>query len=90
VNAAAPGSKVLVCPGSYPEQVEITKPLTLRGVRSGNSGAAVVVPPPGGLIVPVDGSTASAPQVFAHDVAGQVNISNITVDAANNQITNCS
>lgn len=90
VNAAAPGSKVLVCPGTYPEQVEITKPLTLKGVSSGNSGAAVVVPPPGGLIVPLDGITASAPQVFAHDIAGEVNVSNIAVDAANNQITNCS
>ena len=90
VNAAAPGSKVLVCPGTYPEQVEITKPLTLKGVSSGNSGAAVVVPPPGGLIVPLGGFTVSAPQIFAHDVAGQVNVSNITVDAANNKITNCS
>ena len=89
VNAAAPGSEVLVCPGTYPEQVEITKPLTLKGVRSGNMGAAVIVPPPGGLIVPLSNATASAPQVFAHDINGEVKISNLTVDASNNLITNC-
>jgi pectin methylesterase-like acyl-CoA thioesterase len=33
VNAASPGSTVLVCPGTYAEQVVITQPLTLRGVR---------------------------------------------------------
>lgn len=90
VNAAAPGSKVLVCPGTYAEQVEITKPLTLKGVRSSNRGASVIIPPPTGLIVPPAGFTSSAPQIFAHDIAGEVNVSNLTVDASNNQVTNCS
>lgn len=90
INAAAPGTKVLVCPGTYAEQVEITNPLTLKGVQSGNLEAAVIVSPPGGLVVPPGGFTGGAPQIFAHDVAGEVNVSNLTVDAANNQITNCS
>ena len=33
VNAAAPGSTVTICPGNYPEQVTITKALTLTGVE---------------------------------------------------------
>jgi len=90
INAAAPGTKVLVCPGTYAEQLEITKPLTLKGVQSGNLRAAVIVSPPGGLVVPPGGFTEGAPQIFAHGVAGEVNVSNLTVDAANNQITNCS
>lgn len=89
VNAAPPGSTVLVCPGSYAEQVEITKPLTLKGVASGNMGAAIVVPPPNGLIVPPGGITVTAPQIWAHDTPGPVNISDLTVDGSNNQITSC-
>jgi nitrous oxidase accessory protein NosD len=32
VNAAAPGDVIEICPALYPEQLIITKPLTLRGV----------------------------------------------------------
>jgi len=34
VNAAAPGDIIAICPALYPEQLIITKPLTLRGVSS--------------------------------------------------------
>ena len=37
------GKTVLVCPGTYPEQVVINTPLTLKGVVSGNHGAAVIL-----------------------------------------------
>jgi parallel beta-helix repeat protein len=89
VNAAPTGSRVLVCPGTYAEQVEITKPLTLMGVASGNRGVAVIVPPPSGLIVPPGGVTTTAPQVFVHDTPGPVIVSNLTVDGSNSQIANC-
>ena len=80
VNASPAGSRILVCPGTYAEQVEITKPLTLIGVASGNRGVAVVVPPPSGLIVPPGGFTTTAPQVFAHDPPEPVIVANLTVD----------
>lgn len=32
VNAAQPGDTIDVCPGTYEEKVEISKPLTLRGI----------------------------------------------------------
>ena len=35
VNAAASGSIVKVCPGGYPEQVLIHKPLTMAGFVTG-------------------------------------------------------
>lgn len=49
VSGVPSGSTVLVCPGNYPEQILIAQPLTLEGVQSGGSGAAVVVVPPGGV-----------------------------------------
>jgi pectin methylesterase-like acyl-CoA thioesterase len=40
----APGvTTVEVCPGTYPEQITITQNLTLKGIASGTSDAAVVV-----------------------------------------------
>jgi len=51
VNAAPSGADIAVCPGTYPEQITINKPMTLTGVTvaSANTGAAVIVPPAGGL-----------------------------------------
>jgi hypothetical protein len=46
VTAAPSGSMVRICPGTYAEQVVVTKPLTLRGLQSGGSSGAVIVPPP--------------------------------------------
>jgi parallel beta-helix repeat protein len=51
-------------------------------------GAAVVLPPVAGLIVPPGGGTVTAPQVFVHNTSG-VTISNLTVDGSNNQVTSC-
>src|SRR5207248_10194364 len=43
------GSIINVCPGTYPEQVVISKALTLQGIVSGNSSQAVITVPSGGL-----------------------------------------
>jgi hypothetical protein len=40
---------VLVCPGTYPEQVTISQPLTLQGITSANSAQAVIAVPGGGM-----------------------------------------
>jgi hypothetical protein len=50
VNAVPPGSTILICPGNYPEQVMITKALTLKGVSSGTLDAPTVVSPVGGMV----------------------------------------
>ncbi len=48
--AAVPsGSMVEVCPGTYPEQVVISKPLTLEGITIGNADQAVITVPNIGL-----------------------------------------
>ena len=51
VAASSSGGTVLVCPGTYPEQVVINTPLTLKGIVSGNHGAAVITVPASGLLL---------------------------------------
>jgi parallel beta-helix repeat protein len=44
------GTIVMVCPGSYPEQVIVNQPLTLEGITDGTGNAAVITVPGGGLV----------------------------------------
>jgi parallel beta-helix repeat protein len=92
VNAASPGGTVYVCPGTYPEQVEITKNLNVIGTAVGNAGAAVIVPPVTGLSYNatnlVAPSVEIAASVWVYNAA-KVNIQNLTVDDNNNGITGC-
>ena len=81
VTSVPPGSTILVCPGTYPEQVTISQPLTLVGIQSANQDDPIVT-------VPVSGLAANTTSVFGEGVAAQilvqtqgpVNISNISVD----------
>jgi hypothetical protein len=89
VTAATPGSTVNICPGTYPEQVLITKNLHLVGVASGTKHSAVVTSPAGGLVM--NGS-----DIFGNPVAAQifvqnatVSISHLTVDGTGNILTGC-
>src|SRR5271169_5335913 len=50
VSAVPWGTIVMVCPGSYPEQVIINQPLTLEGVTDGTGNAAVITVPGAGLV----------------------------------------
>jgi hypothetical protein len=80
VAAVPAGSIVLVCPGTYAEQVIINQPLTLQGVTSANTGQAIITAPAGGLTTTTSaiGSNMLSPQVEV--TVGPVNISNLTVD----------
>jgi len=92
VTAVPPGANVLLCPGSYPEQIHITQSITLRGVTVGNSGQAVIVPPPGGLTTNASDEfgSALALQVWVDNASGgPVNISNLIVDGTGNGVTVC-
>jgi hypothetical protein len=89
VAAVPAGSTIDVCPGTYPEQVVISKALTLQGIISDNSSQAVIAMPSGGLVTTSSilyVSTPVAPQVWV--TAGPVNITNITVDGTAGP-TNC-
>src|SRR5215469_3963069 len=81
VSTVPAGSTVLVCPGTYPEQVTITQALSLQGLADSNLDEAIITIPSAGL-------TTVVPSVFGENVAAQllvqttgvVNITNITTD----------
>lgn len=83
--APAVGSTtILVCPGTYPEQVFITKKITLKGVAYEGANAAIITPPSGGLV-------ANATSTFGGQIEAMVLVQNTTasvedlsLDATNN------
>lgn len=89
VNANPPGTTIRICPGSYPEQVMITKTLVLSGVENDSGVTPVVVPPATGIVQNAtglaDGSAVGA-QILVQNASG-VNIMGLTVDGAGNQLT---
>lgn len=84
VNAASPGTIIRICPGTYPEQVSITKPLSLHGENG------VVIQPSN--VTPNSTGTASGQPIAAiilvQDVTG-VEIRDVIVDGTNSGITEC-
>jgi hypothetical protein len=100
VTAVPAGSTIYICPGTYAEQVVITKKLTLIGVASNGLTASsalggnnpVIVSPAGGVIVnsfDLVGSFPTAAQILVENTAGPVDISNIAVDGSNNGLSGC-
>jgi len=88
VNSVSSGSTIEVCPGTYQEQVTITKKLTLIGT---GATAAVIVPPAGGLVqngTDIFGNPVAA-QIFVASKTGSVTIKRLTVDGAGNNIAGC-
>jgi hypothetical protein len=92
VNASSPGDTVLVCPGTYPEQVTITKNLTLQGVAVGTADQVVITPPASGVVANsfdlYPGGLPVAAQVLVQN-ARNVVLNNITVDGTGNAINGC-
>ncbi len=77
VAAAAPNSTVLVCPGTYPEQVTITQALNLKGLPDATGAWPVIAVPSGGL--GSSGAQLSVPEAGLASI-GTVNIANLVVD----------
>jgi hypothetical protein len=89
--AASPAPDiVMVCPGTYSEQVQITLPVTLEGIASGDSSGAVITSPAGGLAVNAIDSFGDpiAAQLWVNNAAGPVTITNLTIDGAGNNNPN--
>jgi len=82
VNAAPSGSTIKVCPGGYPEQILIEKPLTLQGIISSGAEGAWVLKPTGGWAA-TDPTGYHTAQIVVKNTSG-VTISNLIVDASNN------
>lgn len=75
VDAAPSGAIIKVCPGGYPEQVTIEKPLTLEGFINGGDEGAFILPPTSGYTY----NLGSATQIQVLNTDG-VTISNLIVE----------
>jgi hypothetical protein len=79
--ATTPAPNVVeVCPGTYAEQVVITKPVTLEGIFTSNADQVVITVPSSGLSSTTACEAEGAAQVCAAAATGTVNLTNITVD----------
>ena len=85
--AATATHKVVVCPGTYDEQIRITKNVTVTGVLrdgtdpaevQGNSAEVKIIPPAGGLVLLQPNDTVAA-QVLVQGVA-DVNLTNLMIE----------
>ena len=85
VNAAAAGDTVLICAGTYPEQVTITKALTLRALDDEEDEVVITSPATGMVANTVDGMNFPVAALIAVKQATHVYIRDLTLDASNNQ-----
>jgi hypothetical protein len=88
VNAVPSGSTIKVCPGTYPEQVVISKPLTLTGAASEASNAEVLIQIPAGGATRgfYDGIIGSIYSQILVSSTGPVNVADIAFDGTGNNI----
>src|SRR5436190_1854976 len=81
VTAASPGDTIKVCPGTYVEQVMITKNLKVEGIAFNNENLALVMPAPvGANSTSLSGNPVAA--IILVDGASNVSLTNLTVDGA--------
>lgn len=84
VNAANPGDRIHVCPGTYPEQITINKSLTIDA----DNGVLVA---PSAMTANTTDLVSGDPLAVAISVqnAADVNIEGLIVDGSNNGLTAC-
>ena len=91
IDAVGPGFIIKICPGTYPEQLSINEQLTLQGIASGNQDGVVITSPSTGLVQNTT-SLATGNAIAAHvwvNGASGVNMTNLIVDSAGNNINSC-
>ena len=84
ITAAASGDIIEICPALYPEQLLITKPLTLVGTGQMAVGRVLIQPASFGM---AGGFGFEA--VILVTGTSNVNISNLAIDASNNKVSGC-
>jgi hypothetical protein len=85
IAAARPGDQIDVCPGTYPEQLTITKSISLQGIVLPDQPGATITPPAAGLQQLPAGSS-FYPQVYVDHAGGPVTLSNLAIDGASANI----
>ena len=83
--ASSPGTVIRICPGTYPEQVSITKALSLQG----ENGVVIEPSHVGGDTMSTFSGASLAPIILVKDTT-DVDIRDVIVDGTNNGITACS
>lgn len=83
ITAAQDGDVIEICPALYPEQLTITKPLTLIGIQE--NGVSRVLVQPTSLVANTQGFVAVVSVISTSNVT----ISNLAIDASNNTVTGC-
>ncbi|HTX35884.1 MAG TPA: right-handed parallel beta-helix repeat-containing protein [Bryobacteraceae bacterium] len=84
INAASDGDEIDICPSLYPEQLMITKSLTLRGTGDQGTGRAMIQPT---VLVPVGSLGFTA--VITVMGTSNVTIQNLAIDASYNTVSGC-
>jgi hypothetical protein len=82
VDAASPGDSILVCPGTYNEQLVIAKPVTIRGKRVNQLDRVQIQP---STLAMGSGGVA----VVTVQNTNDVRLTNVAVDASKNTISGC-
>jgi hypothetical protein len=85
INAAlavsASGDTIEVCPGTYPETLNITIPITITGIVSGNNNQAILEPTTGISTTELDSSFPASTIILVSGVQ-KVYFNNIVVDGS--------
>jgi len=76
-SSVAAGSTIKVCPGTYNEQVVISKALTLQGIAYGNLGSATIVGSPADATLTDGGGELIRPSIVV--TASPVNITGMNI-----------
>ena len=91
VNAASSGDTIQICPALYPEQLTLTKPLTLIGTEVNGVQRVLLQPASMSPSAGLDGAVGSLPFEAVITVMNTqgVSIQNLAIDASKNGITGC-
>lgn len=81
--AATPAPNIVeVCPGTYPEQLLITRHVTVEGISTSNADQVFITVPPGGFVSNVCSEGIGQPVQVCVSNAVTVDLTNITVDGS--------
>lgn len=90
INAAQPGDTIQICPALYPEQLLITKALTLQGISQQGVGRVLIQPPAfTDTVLPAPAGDLGFMAVISVVNTSGVSIVNLAIDASKNTVAGC-
>jgi hypothetical protein len=90
INAALPGDTIQICPSLYPEQLLITKPVTLQGISQQGVGRVLIQPATfTDTVLPAPIGDLGFMAVISVVNTSGVSILNLAIDASRNLVAGC-